>query len=177
MNLIDLFVQETLSGKFKWPECCYALVQGSGGAVYLAGGGMPLQKFELAEDWELAEVTREQYEAALAAAQPQWDGEGLPPVGAVCKVQYWNDGLCEKVKIIAYHNGEAWVEFVECNGKTALIGNPEFCPIRSEADRKREKFIQAVIDFDKRIFGSTTTRFGALYDAIAAGKIPGIRIE
>lgn len=190
MKLIDILVQETLSGKFKWPEYCYALVQGSGGAVYLAGGGMHLQNFELAEDWELAEVTREQYEAALAAAQPQWDGQGLPPVGCVCEYAKKSIPCNEWTECTVDYVGSAFIVYRDCYGVelTGIKGDIIFRPIRSEADKKREKGVIALSRVDPRVapfeYGDKFpdgSLVGApwyeLYDAIAAGKIPGLRIE
>ncbi|EOC5807403.1 hypothetical protein ACI49Z_003426 [Cronobacter turicensis] len=110
MKLIDLLVQE-LPKRGGWPECCHALVQGSNGAVYLAGGGMPLWKFYLAEDWELEEVTREQYEAALAASQRcvhEWiPSEGRTSSGVLCRKcgDYDGPGEDEKMK---ESNSQVW---------------------------------------------------------------------
>lgn len=183
MKLIELLIQETLSGKFKWPECCYALVQGSSGAVYLAGGGMPLQKFELAEDWELAEVTREQYEAALAAAQqPVWNGEGLPPIDLLCEWRNdsgaepkWEEGYL-RAKINT-ESGELLV--IEPRGGYALEWrgmHAKFRPIRSEADKKRDAAISA-IDATCLLVRDASTTAAAIYDAIAAGEIPGVHVD
>lgn len=105
----------------------------------------------------------------------EWNGEGRPPVGCECEVQYWNDGLHEKVRIIAWHGNEAWVEFTECKGKTSLIGNPEFRPIRTEAERKREEAINALSEHFGH--GAGLYNISGLYDKIAAGKIPHITLK
>lgn len=180
MKLIDILVHE-LPKRGGWPECCYALVQGSSGAVYLAGGGMPLWKFHLAEDWELAEVTREQYEAALAAAQPQWDGEGLPPVGCVCeytKQSLPGDGW---TGCTVDYVGSSFVVYRDCYGVelTGIKGDISFRPIRSQADKKRsdicDKIYGAITKAERE--GNRSDMAEAVYDAIAAGEIPHIRIE
>ncbi|EPN9607749.1 hypothetical protein ACT5AF_004076 [Cronobacter malonaticus] len=179
MKLIDLLVQE-LPKRGGWPECCHALVQGIDGAVYLAGGGMPLWKFYLAEDWDLEEVTREQYEAALAAAQkPVWNGEGLPPVG--CRIEAFSGG--EWVEAIVTYNeppechgdAAAWKEVLAFDCKTTRpFWTDEFRPIRSEADKRRDEAIAALKKLKPQLVGELA---GYLYDEIAAGKIPHIRIE
>ncbi|MDQ9205568.1 hypothetical protein QBS70_13980 [Cronobacter sakazakii] len=106
MKLIDLLVQE-LPKRGGWPdgavECERYLHEaqidfydkdGNWGAdcgkVYghdfAAACVKPREKGNGAR---IERVTREQYEAALAAAQqPVWDGEGLPPVGAEVEVRY-----------------------------------------------------------------------------------------
>ncbi|EOK5313058.1 hypothetical protein ACM6PP_004151 [Cronobacter sakazakii] len=178
MKLIDLLVQE-LPKRGGWPECCHALVQGIDGAVYRAGGGMPLWKFYLAEDWDLEEVTREQYEAALAAAQkPVWDGEGLPPVGCECEAIYGSDkDVWFKVKIIAHDSGRVVGRWLEGDKEEELLDYsfPEsFRPIRSEADKRRDEAIAALKKLKPQLVGELA---GYLYDEIAAGKIPHIRIE
>ncbi|WP_237656416.1 hypothetical protein, partial [Cronobacter sakazakii] len=50
----------------------------------------------------------------------------------------------------------------------------EFRPIRSEADRKRDEAIAALKKLKPQLVGELA---GYLYDEIAAGKIPHIRIE
>lgn len=47
----------------------------------------------------------------------------------------------------------------------------KFRPIRSEAERKRSDIIDALTNFTFR--GDATD----IYDAIAAGKIPGVKLE
>ncbi|EIX1501594.1 hypothetical protein ACW2AV_004223 [Cronobacter sakazakii] len=137
----------------------------------------------------MEEVTREQYEAALAAAQqPVWDGEGLPPVSYECEAKYRDAANAE------------WFIFrcvgVDCGvafgwaGKEAVTldrDSYEFRPIRSEADNKRAAGVTALakaggaVDFEygrKTIDGELSAPgWYELYDKIAAGEVAGIRIE
>ncbi|EOL8933180.1 hypothetical protein ACM91U_003173 [Cronobacter sakazakii] len=121
-------------------------------------------------------VTREQYEAALAAAQqPVWDGEGLPPVG--CECEFFD---CEKwFKVTMMYGGSQLVVLydhdnqIERSFSTSRIDG-KFRPIRSEADRKRDEAIAALKKLKPQLVGELA---GYLYDEIAAGKIPHIRIE
>lgn len=120
------------------------------------------------------------YQSALAALQKvEWDGVGLPPIGCACECQY-------KV------HGSDWVHF-ECiavdgkalfgwsnNKPVALQSNTHnFRPLRTEAERKRDNICD-------KIYGAMTTAerkdnrsdmAEAIYDAIAAGKIPGVKLE
>lgn len=197
MKLIDILVEE-LPKRGGWPECCYALVQGSSGVVYLAGGGMPLWKFHLAGDWELAEVTRGQYEAALAAIKQGWNGEGMPPIGS--KVSFfYNERYDYHKEIIPEHGQELEVvahktttdghDVAVCywdksgGGMAVCLVPGSLLPIRSEADKKRDEVGEAIyraINWNHEGTVEQNSRFEdycKVYDAIAAGKVPGIRIE
>lgn len=119
-------------------------------------------------------------------AAPVWNGEGLPPVGMeieykFAKVNYRTDFSRGKVLAYGMHNVfmEHWAsknEFIQPLDKI------EFRPIRSEADRKRDEAVQALCDAgggngkvdEKAGYGSC---WFDVYDAIAAGKIPGVKLE
>ncbi|MDT3535611.1 hypothetical protein ROM48_06210 [Cronobacter malonaticus] len=173
MKLIDLLVQE-LPKRGGWPDNTTALVQNSSGYVYQAGGGDSFFHFKRADDWELAEITSEQYEAALAAAQqPVWDGEGLPPVGCECERECPGGWVACRInyvseKHIVYTMTSSGTEY------SSLVGNYRFRPIRSEADKRRDEAIAALKKLKPQLVGELA---GYLYDEIAAGKIPHIRIE
>jgi len=135
------------------------------------------------ESEETGEIlTREQYEAAIAAQQPVWNGEGLPPVGAECEIaasdKYIKISHPEgtKVKIYACFTDDRGVElaaFVDSAGSVGGVGIAKcFRPIRTEADRKRGEAIDALISlgvFTRPVAEKTV-------DAIAAGKIPGLEL-
>lgn len=142
----------------------------------------------IADDFTTSTVTREQYEAALAAAQqPVWDGEGLPPVGVKAEVSVDGGRSWCSYKATSENNGMRLVEIG--NFTEEFQGNNwMFRPIRSEADRKREIGVIAlatacgdVVPFkygdryqDGELAGAA---WYELYDKIAAGEIAGIRIE
>lgn len=180
MTLLEILVKE-LPRRGGWPsENIHALVQGRTGNIYRAGGGSSLLGCALADDWELAEVTREQYEAALSAPKkPEWDGEGLPPVGCECEMA-WSEAEFAPCKILFI--GES-VVLVKSKGREDCytISTVKFRPIRTEADRKRDetrKYIAASLFNDGDMSTAESLRLATfVYAAIAAGKIPGIRIE
>lgn len=90
MKLIDLLVKE-LPKRGGWPGATHALVQNSSGCIYRAGGGPPLLNARRSDDWELAEVTREQYESALADSDGwiEWGGGECPvEEGTLVDVRY-----------------------------------------------------------------------------------------
>lgn len=130
--------------------------------------------------------------AQAAASKPEWNGEGLPPVGVeieykFTKVNYRNDFSRGKVLSYGMHNVfmEHWSsknEFIQPLDKI------EFRPIRSEEEKKRAEGVIALSRLDpqampfeygdKQSNGSLIGPFWyGLYDAIAAGKIPHIRID
>ena len=110
----------------------------------------------------------------------EWDGEGLPPAGVECEARYRNA------------NAE-WAFFrcvvVDCgvafgwSGKEAVtlgIDSYEFRPLRTEAERKRDASIEAIDWFMPECIPDTPNEYyhaKKIYDAIAAGKIPGVKLE
>lgn len=90
MKLIDLLVQHS-SDNFKWPDGATKCMQSCiDGEILFNREGHSRSGIHLpvSDDWDQDIVTREQYEAALTASkQPEWSGEGLPPVGAKIEVQ------------------------------------------------------------------------------------------
>ncbi|QIH62325.1 hypothetical protein CRX67_03775 [Enterobacteriaceae bacterium A-F18] len=185
MKLIDLLV-EKLPKCGGWPGAIPALVQNSSGYVYQAGGGDLLYCFRLADDWMNAEVTCEKYFDALRASAPrpgsllqygavddEWDGVGLPPVGCECEVAQPGQIIWDTFKVIAVESGTVFGFFNNGVSGAALTEDCwSFRPIRSEADKKRDEAIEAIASY------ALPYKCGAdIYDAIAAGKIPGVRIE
>lgn len=185
MKLIDILVDE-LPKRGGWPGAIPVLVQNSSGYVYQAGGGEYIYRLELADDWMYAEVTCEKYFDELIALRPVWDGNGLPPVGCECEYETtfhgWQPVRIELIKseCIAF----TWLANSEAYNGLDCVGVQKagsFRPIRSEADKKRDEAAKGLIDYlDKEtdidnVF-STKDVIG-FYDAIAAGKIPGVRIE
>lgn len=185
MKLIDLLVQE-LPKRGGWPEGFQVICSHSNGHIYAhCNSGSVSSKHLNIYGCQGQRVTREQYEAALAAAQqPVWDDDGLPPVGCECEAKYRDAANAE------------WFFFrcvgVDCGvafgwaGKEAVTlgkGSYEFRPIRSEADRKRDEVGLALYhainwnDEGELVSPKRMEDYKKAYDAIAAGKIPHIRIE
>ncbi len=184
MKLIDLLVQE-LPKQGGWPgsqydgevmkidNICWSYKEGCYPTAYMNG----------------ETVRKSEYEAALAASQQSaWNGYGLPPVG--CECEYTMNGgeawwKCTINYIVGYSGlvmgcdcpgGEQYVHFESYNRKKQQL---KFRPIRTEAERKREESISKIqshahVDFVAPI---STGQAVALYDAIAAGKIPHITLK
>lgn len=145
-------------------------------------------------------VTKEQYEAALKKkleviderrpiTEPSCDGVGLPPVGCECEVKVGGDNynLCR----IVYSDSNAGVAFVYLGGDdekycgtidcvTAGAAYGYFRPIRSEADKKRGAVIheiaEAMVAPQPKGNGILAQAI-SVYNKIASGKIPGVKLE
>lgn len=107
----------------------------------------------------------------------EWDADGFPVVGTECEAKYRDAANAE------------WIAFrcvgVDCGVAFGWAGNEavaickesyEFRPIRSPEDVARDEAIAAMIDH-KDDFIQPQTYYHAIYDAIAAGKIPGITLS
>lgn len=194
MKLIDILVQE-LPDLGGWPIGADGLYQNAKGHLIGVQGciisPVDMELGIVAEDLHRS-VTREQYESALAASKPEWDGEGLPPVG--CNVEALFEGEWVEVTV-AYcdcpkpqWDASVWNEALVFNRITTKpFWTDEFRPIRSEADKKRENGILSLA----KAAGAMPFRYGEtlgdgkllgsswyeLYDKIAAGEVAGIRID
>ena len=198
MKLIDMLVQE-LPKRGGWPEGaveCQRFVDEATIDFYDENGnwdddcsltygsiaGKLVRK--QAYPCESEQVTRNQYESALAASQkPAWNGEGIPPVG--CECEYLdNNGKWYPVTIKYASN-----QLVVISGVTKILGveqgteiakdiitdNPRFRPLHTEAEKKRDEVINEIASMIGR--GTFYEDAERIYDAIAAGKIPGVKLD
>lgn len=200
MKLIDLLVQE-LPKRGGWPKGAeYARVTGFGGEKLLVDflfpeaynklsysiGIIACHLIDAGTDVDCHMIRRDSYESALATSQkPTWNGEGVPPVGCECEYSlnagktWWKCkidyivGTQGVVMLCDTFEGVQYVKF------SSYGGTLKFRPIRTEADKKRDRICDA-------IYGALTKaerqhnrsdEAEAVYDAIAAGKIPGVKLE
>lgn len=209
MKLIEVLVKKQREEGWKWPECAMSIAQDGNGSVYgYACKSLNLSKINMwrsksgndlcpgvlfeckSEDWDTSFITREEYEAALAASKEMlvnkpvaWDGQGLPPVGAECELYD-----CEKwIEVRIKYTGDNVVvvhEFGSAHSERVfhLAKKPEnFRPIRTEAERNRDVFCRQLVRYLDRECDANNpfceNDVAAFYDAIAAGKIPGVKLE
>ncbi|WP_368526221.1 hypothetical protein [Enterobacter asburiae] len=182
MKLIDILVQE-LPDLGGWPIGADGLYQNAKGHLIGVQGciisSVDMELGIVAEDLHRS-VTREQYEAALAASKPEWDGEGLPPVG--CEFLFGTHQT--KAKCIAVGRDVIFASTGNPDEKDGFyeefvisIHHSEFRPIRSEADKKRDESMRQ-LSHSLRAYGSVTEeQLNRLYNDIEAGFIPHIRID
>lgn len=192
MKLIDILVRDL--HKFGgWPEGaveCHRFVDEANIDFYDVNGQWDDDCFlkygafaqeavrERVSACESESVSHAQYEAAIASSKPEWDGVGLPPVGVECEMSYAGDEW-HKCVIIAKGEEQIIYQTQGCREFSGHRNNYRFRPIRSEAERKRDAAAEA-IDYWMPALPPTQNKFyhaKKLYDAIAAGKIPHIRID
>lgn len=183
MKLIDILVQELhkLGG---WPDGVNDIEMLDDGSIFFDGDLGPedfklpqcsdgWNRFKSSRDYTNS-VTREQYEAALAASKQEWDGEGLPPVGVECEMSYAGDEW-HKCVIIAKGEEQIIYQTHGCREFSGHRNNYRFRPIRSEADKKRDEAIDTMEATFREAAanGANGQRavFTAIYDAIKSGKI------
>lgn len=106
-----------------------------------------------------------------------WHGEGLPPVGVEC------EGLFPRHPGNSFDWQDCLVLYVfehECAVKSKVTSTLHYCdqfrPIRSPEDVARDEAIEAMRDVVLASDQSLTC-YESLYNAIAAGKIPGVKLE
>lgn len=109
-------------------------------------------------------------------AAPVWNGEGVtPPVGCVCE-RSWAGDEWQSCKILFASGQIVVVKLKESGREDAYnIGDVAFRPtrpIRSEADRKRDEAVKTIM-----LTGWCQAFAEEIYDLIAAGKVPGIKLE
>lgn len=118
----------------------------------------------------------QQFESLATKQDEGWNGEGLPPVGCQCELfdcEDWNPVIIKFVgdKYVVTERTDLGYEVVYC-----VAERPErFRPIRSEADRKREEAINEIASLIGR--GTFCDDAAGIYDAIADGKIPCVKLE
>lgn len=111
-----------------------------------------------------------------------WSGEGLPPVG--CECEYTKESLPgnEWTQCTVDYVGASFVVYRDCYGVelTGIIGDIKFRPIRSEAEQKRDEAVKAIDRYMPEFIPDTPNDYynaKKIYDAIAAGKIPGVKLD
>lgn len=141
-------------------------------------------------------VTYWQYKAALAASQKAaWNGEGLPPIGAKVeffinpKFRYRNDWIPAagtEMEVVAHKTTTDGNDVAVCYwgdggaGRSCCFVPESLKPLRTEAERKRDAAVEAIDYWLPEYIPDTPNEFyhaKKIYDAIAAGKIPGVRLD
>lgn len=198
MKLIDLLVQE-LPKRGGWPHNALSITQDDDGSLRAWDTNDPhyegfswkhhtgnslvyywhgINAVPLSCDHRESIVTYWQYKAALAASQkPAWSGEGLPPCGVECEWLASGDHDWLPVTVLVYDGDGACLKPSD-GSQPFFVGNVcGFRPIRTEAERNRDAAIGAMQreadEGDNWIY----SEYEIIYDAIAAGKIPGVKLD
>lgn len=183
MKLIDLLVQE-LPKRGGWPDGVDAVEQDSDGQLFeMESDYCSDFKLKKCDDWIADVVTKQQYESALTESQkPAWSGEGVPPVGCECEC-YLDDGIIHCIVVGYDFDGKAVVmRNVPARKYFSIQANSgRIKPMRTEAERKRNDAAKEMARHantdEHRKFNAGLRNCLSIYDAIAAGKIPGVKLE
>lgn len=195
MKLIDLLVQE-LPKRGGWPHNALSITQDNDGSLCVWDTHDPhydglswkhhtgnslvcywhgIEGVPLSCDHRESIVTYWQYKAALAASQkPAWNGEGVPPVGCECECRFLDAWHVCKVLFVG---AEVIVGVIDGSEGVFSVNHTKFRPLQSEAERKRDAAVEAMQreadEGDNWIY----SEYEIIYDAIAAGKIPGVNLD
>lgn len=113
---------------------------------------------------------------------PEWNGDGLPPVGIKC--EHCPGGTTqhewEVVTVAGVHENTStgftdyWL--VRENGSSYIVGNPyRLRQLRTEAEKLREAACHEIASMIGR--GTFFEDAERIYDAFISGKIPGVKLE
>lgn len=182
MTLLEILVKElpTLGG---WPAGPDRAIQTEDAYIRFPDIGSHYDFYAeiTATDQKTAVITREQYEVALAESKKvAWNGQGLPPVGCGCEVKRVADWLTVTINFISSHH----TVFTTLGGTEVCYQTQslQFRPIRSEEERKREESTKEMNKEWRMVAGMEDEKgkllsiYDVIYDAIAAGKIPHVKI-
>lgn len=205
MKLIDLLVQE-LPKRGGWPKLVSRIHQDHDGDVYGWTGLSSKLLFNIniiADDcrpYGLDEsienmVTHSQYESALALSRkPAWNGEGLPTVGAKVeffinpKLRYrnaWIPDAGTEMEVVAHKTTTDGNDVAVCYwdeggaGRSCCFVPESLKPLRTEAEMKHEAVLESICAVLEMVAQDYKRKDEAklIYEAIAAGKIPGVKLD
>nr|DAE42982.1 MAG TPA: hypothetical protein [Caudoviricetes sp.] len=198
MKLIDLLVKE-LPKRGGWPEGAEIAVQdadsqicfSSHSDVYANKGKTDWYGGDwcdgdwsnpfidtIADDRHECVVTRDQYESALAASQkPAWDGEGLPPVGCECEISFSGKSLGQCEILFVGDSLIVWKQKSSQQEGSGYHRHMNIRPLHTEAERKRDAAIEAMQREADDGNNWVYSEYEIIYDAIAEGKIPGVKLD
>lgn len=198
MKLIDLLVKE-LPKRGGWPHDALSITQDNDGSLCVWDTNDPhydglswkhhtgnslvyywhgINAVPLSCDHRESIVTYWQYKAALAESQKQaWSGEGLPPAG--CECEFISNGVSwGKVRVIGF-DGEKIV--IRPSGEIYYAITPSnkdvFIPFRTEEEKKRDIVVVAIKELFKCSNDPSVDDATLIFNAIAAGKIPGVKLD
>lgn len=145
----------------------------------------------VADDNHGAVISMARYECEISKIKTgkrpsdEWNGEGVPPVGCECEyfdnngkwypvtIKYSSDQLVVISGITKILGVERGTEIA----KHIIIDKPQFRPLRTEAERKRDAAVEAMqIEVDE-CSNWIYSEYEIIYNAIAAGKIPGVKLD
>jgi hypothetical protein len=98
-------------------------------------------------------------------AEPEWDGEGLPPVGMDCEWKGITRNGWAKVSIIAHGKEEGdFVAIAQAENEVVLGASDQFRLIRTPEQIAAEKRDAAIKEMQRLVGSCNTFPFAELYD-------------
>ena len=98
-------------------------------------------------------------------AEPEWDGEGLPPVGMDCEWKGITRNGWAKVSIIAHGKEEGdFVAIAQAENEVVLGASDRFRLIRTPEQIAAEKRDAAIKEMQRLVGSCNTFPFAELYD-------------
>lgn len=200
MKLIYLLVKE-LTKRGGWPHNALSITQDDDGSLCVWDTNDPhydgfswkhhtgnsllyywhgINAVPLSCDHRESIVTYWQYKAALAESQkPAWNGEGLPPVGVECESKQFAQIDWREFRVVAVENGHVFGFWHDNVGACLDSTHWMFRPLRTESERKHEAALESICAVLEMVAQDYKREDEAklIYEAIAAGKIPGVRLE
>lgn len=110
--------------------------------------------------------------------EPVWDGEGLmPSVGMKCLAKQCSQINADEFLVVAIQDGAVFGFWTATGAATGLdVNRWIFLPTPSPEDVARDEAKAAIAELC-RSSASNGHSADLIYDAIAAGKIPGVKLE
>ena len=110
---------------------------------------------------------------------PEWNGDGLPAVGCECEAIHRSSDAWQQIIVVAVNGGAVFGFWAAGGTPCALpIEVYQFRPLRTEAERKRDDAKKAISELrDRDGYKLAACMIDTIYDAISAGKIPGVKLE
>lgn len=107
--------------------------------------------------------------------EPEWDGVGIPPVG--CEFEYQDhNGKFIRATMDYCGKNFAIVHYSDSGDSWLRLAGAKFRPLRTEADKKRDHAVGTMERCWELVTDKPAYQFEVIYDAIAAGKIPGVKL-
>ena len=109
-----------------------------------------------------------------------WNVNGVPPVGCECEFKPYDNSEWRigTVNYLSNHTIVIGLDKTDDEGMAEIVKHPRtlmYRPIRTEAQRKRDEVINALSEHFGH--GARLYNISGLYDKIAAGKIPHLKVE
>lgn len=206
MKLIDLLVQE-LPKRGGWPDGANYAVQDADGTVkfsktltylhYLTGEWRSNENghdwihrdrpFEgnfvtewTADDNHSAVISMTRYECEISKKETgkqsadECNGEGVPTVGCECECKFLDAWHVCKVLFVG---AEVIVGVIDGSERAFSVNHTKFRPLHTEAERRRYAAIEAMQSEADEGGNWIYSEYEIIYEAIAAGKIPGVKLD